>query len=423
MDTATTEQALRREAIRRRLAGERRGDICRDLGRTTRWLDKWWAEYQRAPTSDLADRSRAPHTSPQRVPTDVVMAVVGIRKTLEAAKTPATRYSPIGHRAIAGQLDALGFQSVPSLPSIQRILQAEGLTHPLGAGEAKAYYPWPVAWDVNVIQATDIITRHVRGGLVVENFHTIDHYSHAVWLGQYATQTATLTRQYLLENWANLGLPRFHQFDNAGVFCGGHTHARVLGQVVRLCLFCGIEPIFTPFYDARRNWQIETFHSLWLRLFWNRHQFRDLAQVQQLTPAFHTWYQAHYRPPALEGLTPNQVRQGARVRWLTPALQHLISTGRLPITAGRIHFMRKVTGDGLIHLLNEPWPIERKLAGEYVRATVNVAEHRLTIWRQADADRPWQRLKTRQFRLKEPVHDLLPTFRQKCERCLDYYPD
>jgi len=423
MDTTTDEQALRREAIRRRLGGERREDICQALGRSLRWLDKWWAEYQRDPTSDLADRSRAPHTSPTQVPDEVVTAVVQIRKTLEAANTPATRYSPIGARTIAGQLEAWGFAYIPSLPSIQRIVQAEGLTHPLGAGEAKAYYPWPVAWDVNVLQATDIITRHVRGGLAIENFHTLDHYSHAVWLGQALNQTAATTRQFLLENWANLGLPRWHQFDNAGAFCGGHTHARVIGQVVRLCLFCGIEPIFTPFYDAKRNWQVETFHSLWLQLFWNRHMFRDLAHVQRLTPAFRTWYHTHYRPPALEGLTPDQVRQGARVRWLTPELQQLIPAGRLPITAGRIHFMRKVTGDGLIHLLNEPWPVERKLAGEYVRATINLAEQRLTIWRQTDADGPWQRLKSRQFRLKEPVHDLLPAFRQKCARCLDYYPD
>jgi len=420
MDTATIEQALRQEAIRRRLAGERRSDICRDLGRSPRWLDKWWAAYQRQPTSDLADRSRAPHTSPQQVPAEVVRAVTTIRKTLEEAKTPDTRYSPMGARTIAGQLDDLGFECIPSLSSIQRILRAEGLTHPLGAGEAKAYYPWPVAWDVNVIQATDIITRHIRGGLAIENFHTLDHFSHAVWLGPCLDQTAATTRQFLLENWANLGLPRWHQFDNAGAFCGGHTHPRVMGQVVRLCLFCGVEPLFTPFYDARRNWQIETFHSLWLRFFWNRHQFRDLAQVHRLTPPFRDWYLAHYRPPALEGLTPNQVRQHARVRLLTSALQQLIPTGRLPLTGGRIHFMRKVTGDGLIHLLNEPWPIDRKLAGEYVRATVNVAEQRLTIWRQADADSPWQRLKTRQFRLKEPVHDLLPAFRQKCERCRDY---
>jgi len=423
MDMYTHEQALRWEAIRRRLAGESRREICQALERATSWFDKWWAEYRRNPHGDLADRSRAPHTSPQRLSPEIVATVMAIRQTLEAADTAATRYSPIGHRAIAGQLTEMKVAGIPSLTSIQRVLQTHGLTHPLGAGEAKAYYPWPQAWEVNAIQATDIITRHVRGGLAIENFHTLDHYSHAIWLGQYLKQTSVTTRQFLLENWANLGRPRFHQFDNEGAFCGGHTHPRVIGQVVRLCLFCGIEPIFTPFYDARRNWQIETFHSLWLRLFWQRHQFRDLAHVQKLTPNFRTWYHAHYHPLALEGLTPNQVRQGARLRWLTPDLRARIPAERLPITAGRIHFMRKVTGDGLIHLLNEPWPVDSKLAGEYVRATLNLDRQRLTIWRQTDAKGCRRRLASRVFRLKEPVHELQPAFRQKCTRCLDYYPD
>jgi hypothetical protein len=422
MDTATSEQSLRQEAIRRRLQGERRCDICRALGRSPRWFDKWWAEYRHDPSRALADHSRAPHTVPRRVAPEVGTAVVKIRRVLEAANTPATRYSPIGAGAIAGQLRERGFTALPSARTIQRLLQAARLTHPLGAGQAKAYYPWPVAWEVNAIQATDIITRHVHGGLAIENFHTLDHFSHAVWLGQYAHQTAAITRQFLLENWANLGLPHFHQLDNEIAFSGGHRHARVLGQVVRLCLFCGVEPLFIPYYDAKRNHQIETFHSLWLRLFWKRHTFRDLAQVQRCTPAFVRWWHAHYRPPTLDGLTPNAVRQDARVRLLTPDLQRLIPTGRLPITAGRIHFMRKVNGDGLIQLLNEAWPVDRKLAGEYVRATVQVAAQRLTIWRQADAASPWRRLLTRQFRLKEPVHDPLPPFRQKCARCLDYYP-
>ena len=40
MTMTTNEQALRREAIRRRLQGERRSDICRDLNRATSWFDK-----------------------------------------------------------------------------------------------------------------------------------------------------------------------------------------------------------------------------------------------------------------------------------------------------------------------------------------------------------------------------------------------
>jgi hypothetical protein len=91
MDTDTSEQALRREAIRRRLAQEKRKVICTDLERSTSWFDKWWAEYRRHPHTDLTDRSRAPHTSPHATPKPVVQAVVDMRRTLEAAITTETK--------------------------------------------------------------------------------------------------------------------------------------------------------------------------------------------------------------------------------------------------------------------------------------------------------------------------------------------
>lgn len=416
------EQALRQEAIRRRLQGERRCDICRDLNRSTQWFDKWWAEYRRDPHAGFANRSRTPQTSPQQTAPEVEQAIVNVRKTLEAASTPETRYGFIGQRAIQSELERLKFEAIPSTATIQRILQRHQLTHPLGAASAWAYYPWPIAWAVNAIHATDIITRHIRGGTKIENFHTIDLYSHAVHLTPALTKTSTTACAHLLENWADLGLPALQQLDNEGAFCGGHTHPHVIGRVVRLCLFCGIEPCFTPFYEPKRNHQIETFHSLWCGGFWSRHEFRDLAHVQAEEPLYLRWYLTRYRPPALQGQTPAQIRAGASCACLTEGLRRLVPVGRLPITAGRIHFMRKVNGAGFVELLNEPWLAGRKWVGEYVRVTIDTAEQRLTIWHQAEAEAAWHLLKTRCFRLKEPVHELLPAFRRNRLRCRDHWP-
>ena len=422
MDTHETEQALRQEAIRRRLQGESRDEICHDLGGSTRWFDKWWYEYRHNPLTDLADHSRAPHTSPQTTAPAVVEAVVSIREILEAANTPETRYGFIGAPSIQTQLERMEITPVPSVPTIQRILAAHDLTHPIGAGSDAAYYPWPVAWEVNAIHAMDIITRHVRGGEEIENFHTIDLFSQAVFLTRQADKTSATTCTHLRKTWAKLGLPHLQQFDNEGAFCGGHTHPHVLGQVVRLCLFCGIEPFFTPIYEAKRNYQIETFHSVWVRGFWSRFEFANRAQVDQESPHFEHWYHTVYRPPALDGRTPAQVRSGVPIVRLTPDLQRLIPAGRLPITAGRLHIMRKVDPLGEVTLLNDTWPVGRKWIGEYVRATINTAQQTLTLWHQADAEADWQLIKTRQFRLKESVHDVLPAFRRKRARCRDCWP-
>ena len=235
-------------------------------------------------------------------------------------------------------------------------------------------------------------------------------------------KSAAITCAHLPATWSKLGLPQIHQFDNEASFSGGHTHRRVIGQVVHLCLFCGIEPLFTPFYEAKRNYQIETFHSLWVKAFWSRQEFRNCAHVQAESPLFERWYHHHYRPPSLDK-TPAQMRRGATIIRLTRELQRLIPEGRLPITAGCIHFMRKVQPTGEIELLNETWLVGEPWIGEYVRATVNTWEQVLTIWHKPDAAKDWQLLKTRQFRLKEPVQPLLLAFRRKRTRCLDCLPD
>jgi transposase-like protein len=132
---------MRREAIRRRLQDDRPRDICRDLERSPRWLDKWWAEYRRNPHTDFADHSRAPHTSPHQTPKSVEQAIVTARRTLEAANTPETKYGLIGAHAVHGHLERLGIEPLPSDPTIQRILARRDLTHPIGAGKDAAYYP------------------------------------------------------------------------------------------------------------------------------------------------------------------------------------------------------------------------------------------------------------------------------------------
>src|SRR5438093_13720978 len=104
MTMTTNEQALRREAIRRRLQGERRCEICRDLNRATSWFDKWWAAYRRNPLTDFADRSRSPHRSPQQMPATLVQTVFWVRQLLDQSATPQTRYVLLRAHAIRARL-------------------------------------------------------------------------------------------------------------------------------------------------------------------------------------------------------------------------------------------------------------------------------------------------------------------------------
>jgi len=422
MNTFTTEQSRRREAIGRRLAGEPRSTICKNLNRTTRWFDKWWREYQDRPDTDLADRSRVPHHSPQRLSPPVERMIISIRRRREAGRTAETKYGFIGQRSIQAELERLGIKPPPSLATIQRVLAKHGLTHPLGVAEDTAYYPWLQAWQPNAIHATDIITRHLRGGAEIQNLHSIDHFSQAVHLSQALDKTSTTVRAHLLETWADLGLPFIQQFDNEGTFCGGHTHPRVLGQVVRLCLFCGVEPLFIPEYEPKRNHWIETFHSVWVQGFWSRCRFRSLMHVQHEAPIFVCNYHRDYRPPTLGGHTPAQLRCGFKSFCFTPARRALIPDGRVPLTTGQIHVIRKVDSQGTLSLLNESWFVGKKWMGEYVWSTIDTAVQTLTFWHQADMNAEWHQLKTCRFQLNEPVQPLRLAFQRNRERCREHLP-
>lgn len=363
-----------------------------------------------------------PHTSPHQTPEEVEQAIIAIRRALEAATTPETRYGLIGASSIQGKLERLGIQPPPSAATIQRVLAKHHLTHPLGANHESAYYPWPVAWEINAILATDIITKHLRGGTAIENFHTIDLYSHDVCLSPQLDKSSATARTHLLRSWAQLGRPFLHQFDNESAFNGGPTHQRVLGQIVRCCLYCQVEPFFTPIYEAKRNHQVETFHSLWVAAFWSRYEFGNYAEVGSELPLFLRWYRNEYRPPALLGKTVAQVRRGFHPPALTSPLAKLIPAGRLPLCAGRIHLMRKVDACGTVAFLNESWLVGKRWMGEYIRATIDTGRQQVSFWHKPDEDSDWRYLKTRLFRIHETVHDVVPVLRRKSERCLDCLP-
>jgi len=82
----------------------------------------------------------------------------------------------------------------------------------------------------------------------------------------------------------------------------------------------------------------------------------------------------------------------------------------LPITAGRIHFIRQVKPDGTITVLNETWKVSKRRAGKYVWAILITHCRRLEIWSQRSAQHDWRLLKTCPFAIPETVARLKPEF-------------
>lgn len=75
----------------------------------------------------------------------------------------------------------------------------------------------------------------------------------------------------------------------------------------------------------------------------------------------------------------------------------------LPLCAGQLHAVRRVSAEGWVTFLNEPFRIGKRYRGRYVWLTLDTACQRLTVWYQARAEAEWQWLTDFAYELDAPV--------------------
>ncbi|MFZ5502470.1 MAG: leucine zipper domain-containing protein [Pseudomonadota bacterium] len=395
---------LRRQAIRLWLKGVKSKAILAQVHRSRFWLSKWQHRFDWQGLPGLHSRSRRPHYTPNTCAPRIVRLIVQTRRRLVKQSVGL-----IGPRAIRRELHKVLGQQTPSLTTIKRVLR----THDLVATSvepAPAYFPKPLTTVAGPLHALDWTCRYLDGGPKVYAFHTLNLHTRACGQTIAANKRTDTVIHHCLSSWKTLGIPQFLQLDNDAAFCGGYKAPRVFGQFVRLCLYVGLELIFLPIAEPECNGEVEELNGLWGGpAFWDRHHFASVGHVERASPRFVQWYMTDHVPPALNGLTPQQAqRDECKHRVTASQLRHLPET--LPITAGRIHFIRKVKPDGTMTVLNETWKVSKRLAGKYVWATITTHRRRLDIWYQRSAQHEWRLLKTCAYDISETVARLKPEF-------------
>lgn len=400
-----TERTVRRRAMRLLAAGHPPSEVVRRLGRSRGWLSKWRQRYGQAGVKGLHAHSRRPRQCPQAWPASLRKMIVQTRRRLVRAPVGL-----VGARAIRRELRKLmPRRSLPSERTIGRVLCQAKLITPQTA-DSSAYFPAPSEELLGSLDALDWTCRYLEGGAKIYAFHTLNLRTRAMTQTLADNKSLATVRQHVLEAWKTQGIPRFLQTDNDAIFCGGYKAPRVFGTFLRLCLFVGVELIFLPFAEPKCNSAVERLNGLWGgAAFWQRHHFRCPGDVHRLSPAFLSWYRDDYTPPMLAGLTPGQA-QGCEDRpRLTRVLLHGLPDP-LPITAGRVHFLRRVQPEGTIRLLNEAWRVGQRLAGHYVWATLTTHRHTLEIWHRRNPHSDWILIKHVSYEIVEPVRQLESNF-------------
>jgi hypothetical protein len=207
-----------------------------------------------------------------------------------------------------------------------------------------------------------------------------------------------------------LGLIDFLQLDNDAAFTGLGIKPRIFGTFVRVALYFGIELIFIPPGEAKRNGVVERVNGLWASAFWERDDFNSVSEVKRKSGRFFTWY-LNYTPPSLNGLSVKEASEKVRRRKFCKIDSENLPE-KLPLTEGRIHYTRKVDETGSIDILKEKFKISKSLRGEYVVATLDFRDQSLSVYHRKSEKSRVKLLKKFDYHIEEPIVKLKSKYRR-----------
>lgn len=233
--------SARQRAITLRLGGRSALDICPALGRSKTWLHKWWCRYLEFGADGLYDLTRAHHQVASRIPPELERAILSIRRQLEAKTGPGARYRLIGATAILAELQARHVHPQPSLRTIDRVLQRNGIPLPrLRRPRLLPHqlYPAPKVEQSNDLHEVDLVGPIYLKGRGRRYYIWVckDAFDGAVCLRLAYSRDMDEVLAFLGESWKTLGRPRQIQFDNAReILAGGPGHATCRAAFGSVC--------------------------------------------------------------------------------------------------------------------------------------------------------------------------------------------
>lgn len=409
----------RKAAIHMTRGGVSAAEAAQQLGRSISWVYKWHSRFKAEGWAGLHSRSRAPKNCPRRLPERVRQSICQARSELEAeaAEKEGLRY--IGAGAVRGKLEEKGVSPLPSTASIERVLCDAGMTHPRRDQEVEEVtYPRLHPTEPGQLYQVDIVPRYLRGADSVACFNAIDVVSRYPTGQAYERRRSVDAQAFLIHVWQEMGIPKYTQMDNEACFSGGFTHPGVLGKVLRLALYVGTELVFSPVRHPQSNGSVERFHQDYSQHVWEDTELQDRDEVQERGDRFFADYRRSRHHSALGARSPAEVhRSGSEHRLSSP---FALPKGRLPLTEGRVHFMRRVSDERTVKVLNLTWSVPDAEPGQGVWATLEFRTDGavLAIYDQAPDTHERRCLIKHPFELEEPVYPLQDAFRAQAPSSL-----
>lgn len=277
-----------------------------------------------------------------------------------------------GAPAIHAALEAAHTKQVPALATINRVLARHGAqdyAHRIRRpAPPRGWYLPALAVGSAELDSFDLIEDlKIANGPLISVLTGTSLHGGLVDAWPLHPVRAKAVLQRLVERWRNEGLPDYAQFDNDTLFQGAHQFADTVGRVSRLCLALGIVVVFAPPREPGFQNAIEGFNGLWQAKLWQRYQFRDLAQLRQLSSRY---------------ISAHRTRSAAR-REQAPKRRAFPKGFQLELNAplnGTIIYLRRTDDAGRVHLLGQTFPVAKTWLHRLVRCEVDFAAAQIRFY-------------------------------------------
>ena len=360
------EHRKRVEAVKRYYSGQRASYIYNSLGKTKRWFYFWLNRYNPKDENWYKDKSKANKVIHSKTDKELESLVCNIR-----SKLAKTKYAQIGALAIQWELKKLGVKPIP-IWTINRIIKRNKLVKKPEIYEKRnKLYPKIGVTLPNQLHQLDLVGPRYLGkgkGNKFYSFNLIDIFSNAAKIKPCLSKRDIFATESLVSAWQKIGIPKYLQVDNELSFKGSNRYPRTFGDVIKLCLYLGVEIIFVPEAEPWRQGVIEKFNDVYDKMFFRAQVFKDFDHLSRESLVFENFHNNNHRYGKLKGKTPWAVHASVTKKVLPKSFN--LHKRHIPFRDGRVSFIRLTDKEGRARFFTETFLVDKDLSNEYVKGTI-----------------------------------------------------
>lgn len=244
-----------------------KAELCREYGISRPTGDKWLKRFTE--TGSLAELSRAPHSSQNRISAEKEQLIIDIRNM----------YPMFGAAKLRKILENQGYTDLPSVGTFNNVLRRQHLIDPVASNAAKHIIRFEMA------EPNDMWQMDYKGVLKLDDhsrcypLNILDDCSrYSLCCRAMKTQSYHEIMPVMLELFREYGMPMRIQCDNGNPW-GNAAKQSITSFEMRMMEF-GILVTHSTIHHPQTQGKTERFNRSFTRERLNNSQFRDITEAQ-----------------------------------------------------------------------------------------------------------------------------------------------